>query len=407
MSIITTKNAGLVLVVAVALEAVIELYFHRGGLAVHSSNTKYFKWDYYSARGLFRSEIRRLKGELHSIPMAVEDLDLTIDVGVFRRSSKKMLIHISGTHGVEGFAGSAVQNAVLEQSNMTSNDDDLPTLVFVHALNPYGMANLRRWNENGVDLNRNFLTEKQFQQRLAMDQNQFGYEDIYPEINPPHTLHWTDFFWIRTAIFILRFGYMPLKLAIITGNYHFPHSLFYGGQQLQPSHVAISQFLKTHFDLKRVEALAVLDIHTGLGPSGFDTLVLEGTTTHDDAIRIFGKEMEHHLVRVKGQNQGALNCYEHVAGGVPNGIVSLFPSTLPKALPLTLEYGTIPILFVYKALRAEGASFRDGTSNRVQDAQNLRDAFYLHRNSKWQDQVVTRGVVLTEQLFHWLDKNNT
>jgi hypothetical protein len=29
--------------------------------------------------------------------------------------------------------------------------------VLVHALNPFGFAMLRRWNEEGVDLNRNAL----------------------------------------------------------------------------------------------------------------------------------------------------------------------------------------------------------------------------------------------------------
>ena len=38
---------------------------------------------------------------------------------------------------------------------MPTLQDDM-ALVVIHALNPYGMANLRRFNGNNVDLNRNF-----------------------------------------------------------------------------------------------------------------------------------------------------------------------------------------------------------------------------------------------------------
>jgi len=39
----------------------------------------------------------------------------------------------------------------------------LPTVLFVRALNLYCFANLRRVNEDNIDINRNFLAEKQFE----------------------------------------------------------------------------------------------------------------------------------------------------------------------------------------------------------------------------------------------------
>lgn len=39
-------------------------------------------------------------------------------------------------------------------------------IVLVHAVNPFGFLNNRRWNENGVDLNRNFLVEDVFPNKL-------------------------------------------------------------------------------------------------------------------------------------------------------------------------------------------------------------------------------------------------
>jgi hypothetical protein len=64
---------------------------------------------------------------------------------------ERVVVHVSGTHGVEGYAGSAVQAAALHQLSLQAKevltDASLPTLVFVHVLNPYGMKNNRRVNE--------------------------------------------------------------------------------------------------------------------------------------------------------------------------------------------------------------------------------------------------------------------
>ena len=54
------------------------------------------------------------------------------------------------------------------------------SLLMIHALNPFGMAHLRRVNEDNVDLNRNFL--------LAGEQFRGSpqrYRDLDPLLNPP------------------------------------------------------------------------------------------------------------------------------------------------------------------------------------------------------------------------------
>jgi len=73
---------------------------------------------------------------------------------------------MSGIHGIEGFAGSAVQLALLDKWNRGELDGK-PTIVLVHVMNPFGMANWRRWNENSVDLNRNLLLDGNFKEKIA------------------------------------------------------------------------------------------------------------------------------------------------------------------------------------------------------------------------------------------------
>lgn len=89
---------------------------------------------------------------------------MTVDVAFINKPKteeerkRAVMVHISGTHGVEGHAGAAIQIAFLDK--LLKKEIELPknvSIVLVHALNPFGFLFNRRWNENGVDLNRNFF----------------------------------------------------------------------------------------------------------------------------------------------------------------------------------------------------------------------------------------------------------
>ena len=121
----------------------------------------FFTDTYEQARGQFLHFAGLVGAELYTLPVAERVSDgvsggedtsgLSTDVAVVRRSMERVVVHVSGTHGVEGYAGSAVQAAALHQLSLQAKevltDISLPTLVFVHVLNPYGMKNNRRVNE--------------------------------------------------------------------------------------------------------------------------------------------------------------------------------------------------------------------------------------------------------------------
>jgi hypothetical protein len=110
----------------------------------------FFADNYDDARAQFLTFAGNVGAELHTLDVGTGG-DLKTDVAIIRRSKEKVIVHISGTHGVEGFAGSAVQTAALHQLSRQPEDvrssTSLPTLVFVHVLNPYGMKYNRRVNE--------------------------------------------------------------------------------------------------------------------------------------------------------------------------------------------------------------------------------------------------------------------
>ena len=69
---------------------------------------------------------------------------------------RRMLVMTSGTHGAELMCGSGCQVGHV----ITGKFDGLPNdcgVLLLHALNPWGAANLRRNTEDNVDLCRNFM----------------------------------------------------------------------------------------------------------------------------------------------------------------------------------------------------------------------------------------------------------
>ena len=121
----------------------------------------------------FRAAAAKAGAELHTLTVALPDY--TTDIAVLAGRGPGLVVHSSGVHGVEGFAGSGIQIAILSNFSKTeaaeaqSTDPDAPTIVLVHAVNPFGMAHFRRFNENNVDLNRNALPPADRAAVLARD----------------------------------------------------------------------------------------------------------------------------------------------------------------------------------------------------------------------------------------------
>jgi hypothetical protein len=126
---------------------------------------EYFSQDYHSARALFRHAAQSAGATLHSFEHPghrdPSNRPLAIDVGsIGTREADRALVVLSGTHGVEGFCGSGCQVGFFADQLYRALPASACALL-VHALNPFGFAWLRRVNEDGVDLNRNFVDSVQ------------------------------------------------------------------------------------------------------------------------------------------------------------------------------------------------------------------------------------------------------
>lgn len=258
------------------------------------------------------------------------------------------------------------------------------------------LPQLRRFNENNVDLNRNFLTPAEFQHRIAMDPNAFGYVDMLEVINPSTPVSWTT---LPSTLFgVVRgevmYGKGATKRAAVCGNYHYPKTIFFGGVEQQASGALLQQFLSDHLDFKQLKHVGVIDVHTGLGPPGFDTLLLNAGADSKQGKTIFAGGN----VAINGEEDDeAAKGYDGVAGLLCSGMSWFLPKDI-NTMCLTQEFGTAPGLVVMKALIEENAMFHHAPSRRLPYAQKLRDAFYLHRSYQWKSDIIERGLRVFDQL---------
>lgn len=172
----------------------------------------------------------------------------------------KVLVLQSATHGVEGFAGSAIQCQWL-QSQPTLPDNT--AVLLVHALNPWGMAWRRRCDQDGIDLNRNFID---FSQPLPVNP---GYAQLREVL-------FSDDATLRQASladYLQSHGREALDVALSGGQYQDPLGPFFGGTRPAHAHRLVQDWI-TRFTLA-TRQLAVIDLHTGLGPFGEGEIICD------------------------------------------------------------------------------------------------------------------------------------
>lgn len=223
-----------------------------------------FSETYVEARQTFRRLAEARGARLDAIAIPGEGREgeaLTVDWAVIgERSAPRALLSISGVHGAEGYAGSAVQCAFLE----ALKPSDLPSdcsIILIHALNPWGMSHRFRVNADNVDLSRNFVDFK------APLPGERGYADIHDAVCPSH---WDAELPQRIeALFVsttARLGAAKALNAFTGGQYSHPAGLSFGGVAPSPSRLALEQIVD--LELKACERLAYLEWHTGFGDYG-------------------------------------------------------------------------------------------------------------------------------------------
>jgi hypothetical protein len=353
------------------------------------SDASAFSPDYIAARARFRSSTLAVSGQLESHPIGQAGPDgeeLTIDTAIWGEPNpERVVILSSGLHGVEGFFGSAVQAAVLEDRLGGFSPPPRSAVVLLHALNPYGFANLRRVNEENADLNRNFLLpEEPFAGAPA------GYARLDGLLNPKNPPRWLDPFLLRAVPEIVRRGLPTLKDAVAGGQYEFPQGLFFGGRGPSRTQSVLREFLPR---VCRAAARVVhVDFHTGLGRRG-DYKLLVGHEHGSPGVAWLSERFGANAVQP--WEPGGVSY--RIRGGLGGWCKKLFPGCEYDVL--AAEFGTVPVLKVISALRSENQAHHWGRpdhSSTIRAKEALREVF-APSDRRWRDQVVAKGLKIVDQ----------
>jgi hypothetical protein len=295
------------------------------------------------------------------------------------RRAERLLILMSGTHGVEGFCGSGLQVGLL-RGGIGGKLPAGTALLMIHALNPHGFAWVRRVTEGNVDLNRNFVDHA----RPYPDNP--GYGLLKDAICPRQ---WTPAARAKADAILDAYGAahgaMALQSAISTGQFVDPQGLFYGGHEPAWSNRTLRKILRAV--ARQTRHVALVDFHSGLGPRGVGEIINNHLSSHPGFGRVrewFGPEA---TTTEDGRSSSAV-----VTGDVTIGL----DESLPRAAVtgVSLEFGTEPLQDVLDALRAENWLHFHGRpdSARGREIKNrLRRAFYPD-SRQWRRQVWERAV---------------
>ena len=349
------------------------------------SSSSAFAPNFTAARSKFLAAAAEARADLESVAhpeLGPDGETLTTDVAwIGPRDASNVLVLISGTHGVEGFCGSGAQIDWLQRGEYRCLKPDTAALL-VHAINPWGFAWLRRTTHENIDLNRNWID---FDGEIPRNDR---YDQLHTHVVPEH--------WFGEAreraeagikVFIEENGQLALQEAIAAGQYSQPAGIFYGGKEASWSRQTQTNILKNY--LGQASNIFIIDYHTGLGPWGYgEPLCTEKSSTAE-----FGRVRQAYGANVKSISDGK-SVSTDIGGDGLSAATRLLPQA--KVSPMALEFGTVSVMHVLEALRADAWLHAYGDLSSPDAApikKQIRDAFYA-------DDDVWRGMVLGQSLQH-------
>ena len=297
-------------------------------------------------------------------------------------NAEHLFIISSACHGVEGYCGSGVQVFAARDAEWRAKAQDAGVAVlYVHALNPHGFSYLRRTTHENVDLNRNF---QDFRQPLPVNT---AYAELHPLLLPSQWPPMPDN-QAAIAAYIQTHGLVRFQSAVSQGQHAFADGMFFGGQTPTWSNTTLRQVLRTF--AQRARHIAWMDLHTGLGPTGLGERIF---ACRDEAPA---------LARAKAWwgGDGATPITSIYDGSSASArLTGLMWCAVYEECPqaeytgIAMEYGTLPILDMIAALRADHWLYLHPDAPQHQREaieRQMMDAFYVDTDA-WRAQVVVQA----------------
>lgn len=350
-----------------------------------------FSPSYASARGRFLLAADRAGARIdvftNTVASGPDGGTLTTDVAVLGPAdAKNALLIFSGTHGPEGFVGSAAQIALLDA--LAAQAQALAVrIVLVHAINPWGFAHVSRTTENNVDLNRNFIDW-----RSPPPANP-PYAELHPALCPsewsPQALEAAN---AGRNAWIAKHGLDAYVDVTSRGQYTHADGVHYGGTGREWSNHTLEALIGRHLD--GVQRIALIDWHTGLGEPGepfFLCFNEQGGEGWERACAWWGRER----VETKGGFEGAGR--PKYSGLLFHGVQRFAPAA--EVTGAVIEFGTRSRAEMQYALQIDHCLRFDANLPVSQHAalrEQLQDAFSPF-SPAWQRSVLGHAIEIQQQ----------
>lgn len=298
--------------------------------------------------------------------------------------ASSVVLAMSGTHGVEGFYGSACQTGWLQSQAAQSLPPDTAVML-IHAINPHGFSWGRRVNEDNIDVNRNHVDFG-----VPLPEN-LAYEEVHACLFPAawDAAHLAAL-QAQLGAFIQKVGPQAAAFAITGGQYVHPDGIFYGGKALCWSNLTLNALAQKY--LQQARRICVLDHHTGLGPMGHTELICRhplGSAELSLARQWWGQDVT--------SPSGGESASAVIDGNVRMAVEGLCPQA--QVVAVALEVGTRPEQQVVMALLADNWLHQRGDPLSSQGARiraQVQDAF-CPDDVLWRQQAHGRAMQIWQQ----------
>jgi len=296
--------------------------------------------------------------------------------------AERLFVVSSACHGVEGYCGSGVQVYAARDAEWRAKARAGGVAVlYIHALNPHGFSHARRTTQENVDLNRNF---HDFSQSLPVNE---AYREVHDLLLPAH---WppTEENHAAIAAYIDTHGVTRYQAAVSQGQHEYADGMFFGGTAPTWSNQTLREVLRTFG--QRARHIAWMDLHTGLGPSGVGERIFAG----DDDARALAR------ARAWWDGGGATPVTSFYDGSSTSAkLTGLMASAVYAECPqaehtaMAMEYGTLPILDIIAALRADHWLHKHPeTPPEIHGVikRQMMNAFYVDTD-EWRTQIIAQA----------------
>lgn len=230
----------------------------------------FFYNSYDEIRGHLKDRVSELQKDGVTVEVSEYAVDASDDLyidNIYLPSNKdkeNLIVLTTGVHGMEGYIGSVMLDVFFEEIYPTI-DTDTTGILIVANVNPYGMKYMRRYNENNVDLNRNFILDwENFDLTSNKDYPEVK-DFLQPEGKIGNALWHEAGFYLSLVKQVIVNGADKVSDALLTGQYEYPNGVYYGGKGDEKSTTYLKGVFNDCLD-GEYNNIVHIDIHSGYGP---------------------------------------------------------------------------------------------------------------------------------------------